>query len=275
MRAPAGWILGMALLCGGCTAPLVGPSEPAVADLEEMKERILELQRKATMAEVELDRLRRQVAGLEASLADTRARPVTGSDLAERLRALPVERPEATNQPSRLPGPGDPSAVEVSDLTPVVVAPPRVADPPPAATAGSPPAAVSEVETGPVAPAAQSLYDSGYTLFHQGRYLDAETTFQRFLQSYAATELGDNAQYWIGESRYARGDLNGALSAFRATAERFPQGNKVPDALLKTGDCLAGLGDLEGARAGYGEVIRRYPDAVAAAVAEERRAALP
>jgi len=46
----------------------------------------------------------------------------------------------------------------------------------------------------PVEPAAQALYDRGYSLFHQGRYLDAEATFQRFLQAYSETDLSDNAQ---------------------------------------------------------------------------------
>jgi tol-pal system protein YbgF len=264
------WTLAAAAILTGCSAPLVGPSEPAIADLAEMKERILELQRKATIAEVELERLRRQVAALEASLEEQGERSAPSSDLADRLRAVPVPpaAPSARSEPAAAP------VVEVTDLRPVVVAPPPIepaAVEEPAALASDPAA----VQAGPVAPAAQTLYDRGYTLFHQGQYLDAETTFQRFLQSYSATELGDNAQYWIGESRYARGDLNGALSAFRATAERFPDGNKVPDALLKSADCLAGLGDVEGARAVYSEVIRRFPGAVAAAVAEERRAALP
>jgi tol-pal system protein YbgF len=126
-----------------------------------------------------------------------------------------------------------------------------------------------------VTPAAQALYDRGYTLFHQGKYLDAEATFQQFLHSHPATDLTDNAQFWIGEARYARDDLRGALAAFRETVERYPAGNKVADALLKAGQCLEGLGDLEGARASYREVIERFPGSAAAAVGEERLEAMP
>jgi tol-pal system protein YbgF len=122
---------------------------------------------------------------------------------------------------------------------------------------------------------AQTLYDRGYTFYHQGRYVDAESTFQRFIQAHPATELTDNAQYWIGECRLARDDVSGALAAFRETVERFPDGNKVPDALLKVGESMAALGDVEGAREAYQEVIRRFAGTTAAAVARDRLPALP
>lgn len=123
-------------------------------------------------------------------------------------------------------------------------------------------------------PATQALYDRGYTLYHQGHYADAEASFQRFLEANSASELADNAQYWIGECRYARDDLRGALEAFRRTVEIFPQGNKVADALLKAGQCLEGLGQKDDARSTYREVLRRFPGSAAGAVAEERLAKL-
>jgi tol-pal system protein YbgF len=126
-----------------------------------------------------------------------------------------------------------------------------------------------------LSPATQALYDRGYTLFNQGHFVDAEASFQRFLQANPGSELADNAQYWIGECRYSRNDIKGALAAFRAVVEKFPKGNKVPDAMLKSGQCLEAMGDVEGARVTYREVNRRFPGTAAAAVAEERRAKLP
>ena len=118
------------------------------------------------------------------------------------------------------------------------------------------------------------LYDQGYTLFHQGRFIDAESAFRRFLQEHPDNDHADNAQYWIGEARYARDDARGALAAFRETVDRYPHGNKVPDALLKAGQCLEKLGDREGARATYREVTRRFPESAASAAAEDRLAGL-
>jgi len=97
---------------------------------------------------------------------------------------------------------------------------------------------------------------------------------RRFLRSYADTDLADNAQYWVGESRYARKDYAGALAAFRETVERFPEGNKVADALFKAGQCFEAQGDQGSALETYREVIQRYAETAAAARATERVRAL-
>ncbi len=259
-RAPNGlpWVLALTLLGVSCSQGLVVSGDSHREELAEIKARVLELQRQARVTEVELDRLRAQVAELEAGAQAATPQPTT-APVPE--AALPAAPPPALAD--------DDSELEASDL----LEPELAAEPPAEEAAVEPAAEPIDAGTDPpaeVPSAAQALYDRGYTLFHQGRYLDAESSFQRFLQSYGETELADNAQYWIGESRAARGDLEGALAAFRETVERFPRGNKVPDALLKIADCLADLGDVEAARAAYAEVVRRFPNAAAAPVAEER-----
>jgi tol-pal system protein YbgF len=230
-----------------------------------MKERILELQEQAAMADVELARLREEVAGLRRQLASG---SVAVSDIEERPWAEPAE-PQAIAEPV---GNTAPMPVESSDLELEPRQEPPMAEA--QMSAEGEPSAIPPSDTQPVEPAAQALYDRGYTLYHQGKYLDAEASFQRFLQAYPATELSDNAQFWIGESRYSRGDLRGALSAFQEVAQKYPEGNKVADSLIKEGDCLEQLGDREGARDRYGEVMRRFPDSGAAVMAEDRLAGL-
>ena len=106
---------------------------------------------------------------------------------------------------------------------------PAPAAPAPAATARRrEPASRSRRAPEASSPATQALYDRGYTLYHQGHYVDAEASFQRFLQANPGSELADNAQYWIGECRYSRNDIRGALAAFRETVERFPRGTRCP-----------------------------------------------
>lgn len=253
------------------------------ADLAEMKERILELQEQATVADVEIERLRQQVAELERRLAGG-----AGSGAAADREAEVSSTEHSGTLTSGRPDPVISTEVEESDLeapggAETVAAGATLTAPPesgPAAPEPSEDLAPQIVEPTPranlepVDAAGQALYDRGYTLYHQGRYLDAEASFQRFLQSHPSTELSDNAQFWIGESRYARGDIRGALAAFRETLQRFPEGNKVPDALIKEGDCLTSLGDRDGARSRYDEVIRRFPSSAAAIMAEERLAGL-
>ena len=278
------------------------------ADIARLKDRVLELQRRLSVTEVEIDRLRREVARLSGNPIEEGARATgTGDRTASTAgRRQPTASTASTGARSNRPAVGSPSAsergFEVEEIDEPSPGPP---DAPPAAveerpgaerpgsdaTAGGagdrvrvePPAAADDTApsaTGSAAPAdelteeAQALYDRGYALYHQGRFVDAESTFQQFLQAHGGTELADNAQYWIGEARLARGDTKGALSAFREVARRFPDGNKVPDALLKAAETQASAGDAAGARETYREVIRKFPGTTAAAVARDRLSAL-
>ena len=260
------FIAAIALLSAGCAST----SQPAAQadtsqDLAEMKERILELQEQAAVTDVEMGRLREQIDSLKLQLPS--GTPTTQVQLRETI----VERPNAET-PSAPVGSTVPVVVESSDLE---TEPPM--DAPVSETVVLEETATVVTQPSqqqPVEPAAQALYDRGYTLYHQGKYLDAEASFQRFLQAYPSTELSDNAQFWIGESRYARGDIRGALGAFREVIQKHPQGNKVADALIKEGDCLEKLGDKDGARERYSEVMRRFPDSGAAVMAEDRLSGL-
>ncbi|HEV7508233.1 MAG TPA: tol-pal system protein YbgF [Thermoanaerobaculia bacterium] len=203
------------------------------------------------------------------------------------IEVVDIDLPATGPQPPRpAPKPGSTQAPKTAAPAPMSaapsLAPPVAVKPaptlPPAAAVPLPSSAPVQGESAAgdaAVPASQALYDRGYTLFHQGHFVDAETSFQRFLQANPKGDLADNAQYWIGECRYSRNDVKGALAAFRQVVEKYPKGNKVADAMLKTGQCLEAMGDVEGARVTYREVLRRFSGSAAAAAAEERRAKLP
>jgi tol-pal system protein YbgF len=276
------------LLLAGCASG-GGGGDSEGERIQELQDRVLELQRKAAVAEVELARLRQQLGELMARQGLSAA-PGSGAAPApysgDRVAAGSSSRPTQAGPTSpRRPAPPGSSSAGSGAATPAppvrsprapsidetdIEVPVTQAAPAGAALPGS---AGNKGE--PATPAVQALYDRGYTLYHQKHYVDAESSFQRFLQAEPGSELADNAQYWIGECRYSRGDMRGALAAFREAVARYPQGNKTPDALLKAGMSLEALGDKEGARNTYQEVLRRFPSTAVAAVAEERRAKLP
>ncbi len=272
-RRTSWWTIVGVVFMGACSSFSGSQPDPAVqSDVEQMKQRILDLQEKSAMTEVELERLRQQVARLEA-----RARIAIEEPVVEVVVAEPALERLAADAAWQAGNTRQEGVLEESDLP--LAQESTVMQEPPVGQAAVTPSASGRSGTGspalePVVPAAQALYDRGYTLYHQGRYLDAEASFQRFLQAYPKTDLSDNAQFWIGESRYSRGDMSGALTAFRETLQQYPDGNKVPDALVKEGDCLAGMGDRDGARRSYDQVIRRFPGSAAAVMASERIADL-
>jgi tol-pal system protein YbgF len=295
MRRPAVAWLALVPLLAACSS--TGPFRSRGGDGEEvaaLQARVLELQRQVTVHEVELARLRERVNELEAGrsgggTAAPRVRPAPaagagGGAAPEGSARLRQPAPPASSEPleaydleeieppapPRTPPPQAPPAP-----APAPAAPPSSTPPPAAPRTAAPAEPAGDQPSKPVTAAAQALYDQGYTLYHQGRYADAEGAFQRFLQAYGNTDLADNAGYWIGESRYSRKDYRGALAAFREAIDRHPDGNKVPDSLLKVGRCLEQLGDVDGAREVYRELVRRFPGSGAAASGEERLGALP
>ncbi len=271
------------LTAGGCASNPLRPDTAMQDEVQQLRQRIVELQREARMNEVEMARLRQQVAELEARNGGARPAPAANPPATSRAPEPRTPAPAPTPAPARpaapLPSttaPATPRREAPAPRTPIEEEDLDVPQPAPQRPAPSIPSAGSggdEAEL--LSLSAQALYDRGYTLYHQGRFVDAETSFQRFLQTNPENELADNAQYWIGECRYSRNDMRGALAAFREVIEKHPKGNKVPDALLKAGQCLEAMGDIEGARVTYREVGRRFPGSAAATVADERRAKLP
>lgn len=233
-----------ALLAGGCSSLGVGPSrEPSGIDLRD-------LQASTTRHEIEIERLRREVARLSLEL-----------ERFQRLAKAPAAPAAAVLPPPSPAGRPAPPTIEASDL-----------EPPAPALPAEPVASQEPSPAPPVLPeAAQAVYDQGYSLYHQNRYLEAETAFQRFLQAWGDTELGDNALFWIGASRLARGEGDTALAAFREVVSRYPEGNKVPDALLKIAEISERSGDLDGATTAYRQILTFHPDSAAASIARDRR----
>lgn len=276
-----------------CTAlPTPRQSDERDEDLSEMKRRVIEMQQQMAVNEVEVARLKDRLAELEGRPMSRRS---TGESVSPPLQPRPEPRDEenlgaATDEPGAASEDSPPQGVTEEDfeVAPVAVEPGPVPPPPtplpgepeeapttplPREREEAPPSAPPTVAGGayqPVSPEARALYDEGFTHFHEERYVDAETTFQRYLQQFPRTELADNASFWIGEARLQRQDVRGALSAFRQTVERYPEGNKIPDALLKAGECLDSMGDMESARLSYQEIVERFPNTAASEVARAR-----
>lgn len=122
----------------------------------------------------------------------------------------------------------------------------------------------------PRADPAKVLYDQHMSKLQAGEHEDAATGFRALVSEYPEHELADNAQYWLGESMYARKLYRDALAAFRAVVSRYPRGNKVPDALLKIGFCHLALGESEQARTALARLIEMFPKSHPAALAAER-----
>ncbi len=120
----------------------------------------------------------------------------------------------------------------------------------------------------------QRLYKTGMKHFKAGKYDKAATSHRRLLKRYPQHELADNALYWLAEGVYARGDWLQAMTWFQDVILRYPEGNKLPDAMLKSALCYAKLGDTSYAVQMLTEVETLFMGLPVSDVARQRRLAL-
>lgn len=105
------------------------------------------------------------------------------------------------------------------------------------------------------------LYHEAFKLLQDGDYAGAEKAFKTFVQQNPQHVLAGNAQYWLGETYYARRDYQDAATAFAEGYKAYKTSPKGPDNLLKLGITLAVLGRKSDACAIFTRFNQDYPRA--------------
>lgn len=116
----------------------------------------------------------------------------------------------------------------------------------------------------------ESLYAAAYELFKEGKYEKSRESFDHFLKQYPESEFSSNAQFWIGECYYFEKKYEKAIVEYEKVTKNFPEGNKVPYALLKQGLAFLKLGDKASARLLLQQVIKDYPNTSQARIARAK-----
>jgi tol-pal system protein YbgF len=135
-------------------------------------------------------------------------------------------------------------------------APPAAGPPPPA----SPPQAAAPPPAAGGATGDQ-LYHDAFKMLQDGDYAGAEKAFRTFVQRNPQHVLAGNAQYWLGETYYARRDYQNAMTAFAEGFKVYKTSPKGPDNLLKLGITLAVLNRKSDACAVFARFNQDYPRA--------------
>ncbi len=104
-------------------------------------------------------------------------------------------------------------------------------------------------------------YDYAYKFLLQRDFESAETALSAFVTANPEDSLAGNAQYWLGETFYVRGDYPTAARAFAEGFQRYPDSSKAPDNLLKLGMSLAQLDQSADACITLKKLRVEYPDA--------------
>ena len=215
---------------------------PSKTDVETLTSQVSRQNQGLMKSEADMqlraDQLGSQIEQLQARLEDTNSRLGT---LSQQIAATNQELKAFRNQQRLLPPEGiDPL------LTPVA--------PPP-----------GQVTTDP-----KALYDAAYADYLRGSYDLAIRQFQEYLVTFPATDLSDNAAFWIGECYFRQKKFRQAIAEFDKVIERYAGSDKVPGSLLKKGIAYLELGERAQGIAQLQRVLRDYPKSDEANIAQGR-----
>lgn len=108
---------------------------------------------------------------------------------------------------------------------------------------------------------AQKAYDSAYALMKKGSYKEAEQAFTQFMKDYPKSTLVGNANYWLGETYYARGLFEQAIGIFADGFTKYKNNTKAPDNLLKLGLTMKSLNKKTEACTAFKSLPTEFPKA--------------
>jgi tol-pal system protein YbgF len=247
--------LALVLVSAGCASRQSALLRTEVQDLQN---RIYELQKRNAEAQVEIQELR------ERSGAPSSPGPNSGVTSPRHLSEGTVP---SSGEPE-VPG----STIDLGESGPT-----RNVEPPPAENAEAVPEPQAQWDYPAAAPPdagpgagngeADKSYLDGYAQFNSGDYAAAEQSFQQFLARAPESDLADDAQYWIGECFFSRKDHRRAILEFRKVVDQYPFGNRVPHAFLKIGLSYLALGDRDRAAENLETVVQAFPKSDVATVA--------
>ncbi|NOY90864.1 MAG: tol-pal system protein YbgF [Deltaproteobacteria bacterium] len=181
----------------------------------------------------------------EPEADDGRPRPVL------RLYGTPAPGPGQLSLPTAtMPLGAAPFGVRAASSSTPSVAPPTVPSP------DSPRASPDD--------AAVREYREALAMVRDRRLDQALPALERFVAAHPNHPYADNALYWRGEVFFMRHQFPQALREYARVLSTYPRGNKVADALLRTGLCHLRMGDAARARASFRRLRESYPQSVAA-----------
>lgn len=113
------------------------------------------------------------------------------------------------------------------------------------------------------------MYRNAFQLLQDKSYSQAGETFEAFISRYPNAERVPDALYWVGEINLEKGPpfLEKARQQFMQMVRQYPDHSKTPEALYKLAYIYHQLGDTSQALEYLDRVINDYPNDTAAKLA--------
>jgi tol-pal system protein YbgF len=108
----------------------------------------------------------------------------------------------------------------------------------------------------------QEIYQQAFEALNRDDHQTAIEGFRTFIDLAPEAPEAASATYWLGESFYALAENDSALAQFQAVLDRYPESEKVPAALLKTGNIYTDRGDKTAAYPYYRRLKEEFPQSL-------------
>ncbi|MHC4943131.1 MAG: tetratricopeptide repeat protein [Planctomycetota bacterium] len=116
----------------------------------------------------------------------------------------------------------------------------------------------------------RALFGQGWALENREKYSDAIEAYERVLVQGRFDEISARSQFQIGECRFSMKQYDEAVKALIKVEIMYAYPSWSAKALLEVGRALELPGNTQEAMARYRELIDKYPDSQAAAVARKK-----
>lgn len=125
----------------------------------------------------------------------------------------------------------------------------------------------------PVASAAglspRRMLEQSFADYTAGQYPLAIQGYEAFLRTFPTSDQADDAQFMIGESHFSARKDTDAVAAYNEVIKRYPSGNATPDAYYKRGLVMERMGNADGARDSWQQVVKVFPETDAGRLAKQ------
>ena len=98
---------------------------------------------------------------------------------------------------------------------------------------------------------------------------DAMAALQAWVKKYPDSTYQPNANYWLGQLYYNKGQKDDAAYYFATVVKKYPKSPKSAEALLKIGTIMKDKNQLDKAKAVWQQVIQLYPNTPSAKAAQK------
>jgi tol-pal system protein YbgF len=150
---------------------------------------------------------------------------------------------------------------KMADLQNLVSTMGRPQAPPPGPTGDLGTGTTTQAPTGPPAGMqAGTTYTNAFRDYKAGKYDLALQEFGDYLKYFPKTDFAPNAQFYVGDIYYRKGDFENAVPAFDALLEQYSENAKTADAHYMKGLSLRKMEKRDAAAKEFREVIAKYPD---------------